>query len=63
MMNENIRGPRVTSELLPRCNECGRIMSPARDDYDGGERLREGVYDMRNFMKKYLMDSEQIRML
>ena len=32
-MNENIRGLRVTSELLPRCNECGRIMVPwVRDD-------------------------------
>ena len=27
-MNENIRELRVTSELLPRCNECGRIMVP-----------------------------------
>ena len=32
-MNENIRELRVTSELLPRCNECGRIMVPwVRDD-------------------------------
>ena len=44
-MNENIRELRVTSELLPRCNECGRIMVPwVRDDtFLEGKDWREGV--------------------
>ena len=44
-MNENIRELRVPSELLPRCNECGRIMVPwVRDDtFLEGKDWREGV--------------------
>ena len=44
-MNENIRELRVTSELLPRCNECGRIMVPwVRDDtFLERKDWREGV--------------------
>ena len=57
-MNENIRGLRVTSELLPRCNECGRIMVPwVRDDtFLEGKDWREGVRRYENFLKKYLMN-------
>ena len=52
-MNENIRGLRVTSELLPRCNECGRIMVPwVRDDtFLEGKDWREGVRRYENFLK------------
>ena len=43
-MNENIRELRVTSELLPRCNECGRIMVPwVRDDTFWREKTGEKV--------------------
>ena len=57
-MNENIRELRVTSELLPRCNECGRIMVPwVRDDtFLEGKDWREGVRRYENFLKKYLMN-------
>lgn len=57
-MNENIREMRVTSELLPRCNECGRIMVPwVRDDtFWEGKDWREGVRRYENFLKKYLMN-------
>ena len=57
-MNKNIRELRVTSELLPRCNECGRIMVPwVRDDtFLEGKDWREGVRRYENFLKKYLMN-------
>ena len=57
-MNENIRELRVTSELLPRCNECGRIMVPwVRDDtFLEGKDWREGVRRYENFLIKYLMN-------
>lgn len=57
-MNENIRELRVTSELLPRCNECGRIMVPwVRDDtFLEGKDWSEGVRRYENFLKKYLMN-------
>ena len=52
-MNENIRELRVTSELLPRCNECGRIMVPwVRDDtFLEGKDWREGVRRYENFLR------------
>ena len=57
-MNENIRELRVTSELLPRCNEKWRIMVPwVRDDtFLEGKDWREGVRRYENFLKKYLMN-------
>ena len=57
-MNENIRELRVTSELLPRCNECGRIMVPwVRDDtFLEGKDWREGVRRYEDFLKEYLMN-------
>ena len=49
---------RVASELLPSCNECGRIMVPwVRDDtFLEGKDWREGVRRYENFLKKYLMN-------
>ena len=45
-------------KLLPRCNECGRIMvSWVRDDtFLEGKDWRKGVRRYENFLKKYLMN-------
>lgn len=59
-MNENLKGTKSPSELIPRCSECGRVMTPWVRDYEflEGSFWRDNVNRCQDFLTKYMEKSK-----
>lgn len=55
-MTENLIDTKISSDLIPRCPKCGRIMMPWVPDYDflEGSYWKDSVKRYQNFLQEYL---------
>lgn len=59
-MDKSLEETMVTSDLIPRCPKCGRIMMPWVRDYEflEGSYWKDSLKCYQNFLKKYLEKSK-----
>ena len=64
-MSEKLIDTKVSSELIPRCPKCGRIMMPWVRDYEflEGDYWKGSVNRYQNFLKKYLEKEKNKKVL